>query len=107
MSGGQSFTILDGELNRISGMKAAKPTARTTGYTTQGVTADENYVYFVLYNQNVITVYDWDFNFVTLIEIDVGKVEPENLSIVGNDLYVITTGGGAAIWRITPIAKTN
>jgi len=107
LSGGQSFTFLDGNLKRISGTTAAKPTPRTTGYTTQGVTADDNYIYFVLYNQNVITVYDWDFNFVTLIEMDLGKVEPENLSIVGNDLYVVTTGGGAAIWRVTPTAKTN
>lgn len=107
LSGGQSFTFLDGNLERISGLKAAKPTARTNGYTTQGVTADDNYIYFVLYNQNVITVYDWDFNFVTLIEMDLGKVEPENLSIVGNDLYVVTTGGGAAIWRVMPTAKTK
>lgn len=107
LSGGQSFTFLDGNLKRISSVKAAKPTPRTNGYTTQGVTADDNYIYFVLYNQNVITVYDWDFNFVTLIEMDLGKVEPENLSIVGNDLYVITTGGGAAIWRVTPTAKAN
>lgn len=107
LSGGQSFTLLDGNLERISGVKAAKPTVRTNGYTTQGVTADDNYIYFVLYNQNVITVYDWDFNFVTLIEMDLGKVEPENLSIVGNDLYVVSTGGGAAIWRVTPVAKTN
>ncbi len=107
LSGGQSFTYLDGDLQRISSVKAAKPTPRTNGYTTQGVTADDNYIYFVLYNENVITVYDWDFNFVTLIEMDLGKVEPENLSIVGNDLYVVTTGGGAAIWRVTPTEKAQ
>ena len=108
LSGGQSFTFLDGNLERISGMKAAKPTKRTNGYTTQGAAADDNYIYFVLYNQNVITVYDWDFNFVTLIELDLGRVEPENISIVGNTIYVASTGsGGATLWRVTPKAKTE
>lgn len=108
LSGGQSFTTLTGELKIDGKLRGAKPTARTNGYTTQGMSTDDNFIYFVLYKQNVITVYDWDYNFVTLIELDVGGLEPENISVVGNDIYVTTTiqgGGGCAVWRVTPKAK--
>lgn len=108
LSGGQSFTTLTGELKVDGKLRGAKPTARTNGYTTQGMSTDDNFIYFVLYKQNVITVYDWDYNFVTLIELDVGSLEPENITVVGNDIYVTTTiqgGGGCAVWRVTPKAK--
>ncbi len=108
LSGGQSFMTWNNALKIDGKLRGAKPTARTNGYTTQGCSTDANFAYFVLYNQNVITVYDWDYNFITLIELDVGKLEPENITVVGNDIYVITTipgGGGCAVWRVTPKAK--
>lgn len=102
LSGGQSFLVLDASFKPTTKSPNA-PTSRTNGYTTQGVACDDNYIYFVLYKENVITVYDWDGKFVSLIELDVGNVEPENLSIIGNTLYIVTTGGGAQLHRITSL----
>lgn len=85
-SGGQSFTILDGDLNPISETHA--PTDRTAECVTQGVATDDEFIYFVLYKPNEIAVYDWEGNFVTLIELDVGYIEPENISVVGDVIYV-------------------
>lgn len=73
-----------------------QPTELTTGYTTRGATSDENFIYFVLYNQNVITVYDWDGNFVTLIKLTVDG-EPENLSVVDDTIYVATGHAGTTV----------
>lgn len=43
----------------------------------------------MLYVENVITVYDWDGNFVTLIHLSV-QGEPENLTVVDGIIYVVT-----------------
>ena len=94
LSGGQSFKILDENFQSQS--MPFQPTSRTSGYTTQGVTSDDRYIYFVLYNKNVITVYDWDGNFVTLIELKVGSIEPESIAIVRHEIYILcgVTGYG-------------
>ena len=99
LSGGQSFTFLDS--NFVATGTVYAPTPRTKGYTTQGVTSDGQYIYFVLYNSNVITVYDWKGNFVTLIELDLGKIEPENLAIVRNEIYISCgTSGKAVLFKV-------
>ena len=97
-SGGQSFSVLDTEFNLILG--AYQPTEKTKSYTTQGVTCDDDYIYFALHNENVITVYDWSGTFVSLINLDVGNEEPENISIIGDKLYVMTTGSEGAIVHV-------
>ncbi len=94
LSGGQTFRILDADFMPVDDV-IFQPTEKTAGYTTQGASSDENFIYFVLYNQNVITVYDWDGNFVTLIKLTVDG-EPENLSVVDGTIYVTTGFGGAA-----------
>ena len=94
-SGGQTFGVLNSEFKPVSG--PFDPTTRTKGYTTQGVTSDDRYIYFVLYKENVITVYDWDGNFVTLIELAVGSVEPESIAIVRNEIYVLCGASGKGI----------
>jgi hypothetical protein len=58
----------------------------------------------VLYKQNVITVYDWEGNFVTIIELNVGSIEPENISVVNGEIFVTCHSGGAKIFRIKQIA---
>ena len=100
VSGGQTFRILDENFRSIRG--AYQPTRRTTGYTTQGVTCDENFIYFVLHNQNVITVYDWYGHFVTLIKLSVGSIEPENIGIVNEVIYIScgSASGKAKVFRV-------
>lgn len=108
LSGGQSFRVLDSELAATDG-GPFEPTDRTKGYTTQGMTGDERYLYFVLYRQSAITVYDWDGNFVTLIELDDAKGEAENISVVGNYIYVTVYlhGGNTTVYRVDPVAEAD
>jgi hypothetical protein len=95
LSGGQTFRFLDADFKAVDDV-VFQPTELTTGYTTQGATSDENFIYFVLYNQNVITVYDWDGNFVSIIKLTV-EGEPENLSVVNGVIYVATGHGGSCL----------
>jgi len=106
VSGGQNFCYLASTMQKGSNKDLLDKTATnlTTGYTTQGCTCDANFIYFVLYNKSVITVYDWDGKFVTLIELDVGKLEPENISVVGNSIYVTCANNGAQIYKVEPYA---
>ena len=85
IAGGQSFCLLDAAFRQVGG--PFSPTPDTAGYITQGCACDARYIYFVLYRQNVITVYDWEG-------------EPENLSQVGGSLYVASAAGGAQLTRI-------
>lgn len=56
LSGGQSFKILNSDFTVKS--SDFQPTDRTEGFVTQGCSSYGNYIYFVLYKDNVITVYD-------------------------------------------------
>lgn len=100
ISGGQNFRYLDADFNPVGGLHIA--TTKTAGYVTQGVSSDNDFIYFVLYRQNVITVYDWEGNFVTIIELDVGSIEPENISVVDGEIFVTCISGGAKVFRIVP-----
>ncbi len=78
-----------------------EPTPLTTGYVTQGVTCDDNFIYFVLYQKNVITVYDWEGRFVTLVSLSSIQDEPENISVVDGQIYIgVGTGTGTALYQI-------
>ena len=79
------------------------------GYTTQGICADENFIYCVFWDsknknnkdfQNIATVYDWYGNYVGVIEFDVGKIEPENIFIRNGSVYVTCHSGGAKIYKL-------
>ncbi len=99
LSGGQSFRLVDGDFKPLG--EVYQPTGLTEGYTTQGCCSDENYIYFVLYKKNVITVYDWSGKFVTLISLDV-TAEPENISVVGDTIYVTcATSAAAKIYSVS------
>lgn len=102
LSGGQSFRILDAEFNAVGDV--FEPTELTSGYVTQGCACDDNYVYFVLYKKNVITVYDWQGAFVTLLKLDVGAIEPENLTVAGDKIYVGCAGSGCKVFEVVPAA---
>ncbi len=103
LHGGQDFRILDSDFEPIGPIH--KATDLTEGYTTQGCASDDEYIYFVLYSENVITVYDWDGNFMSLIYLDI-LGETENISVVGEDIYVVTSAeDGAAIYKIDSLEK--
>lgn len=99
IAGGQTFCILDGNFQPVS--EIYDPTTRTTDCTTQGVGSDDEFIYFILYNRNVITVYDWDGNFVTLIKLDISNsVEPESIRILEDGIYIGASGAGMQVYRI-------
>lgn len=88
---GQGISILDESFNVSrdyipSGISLpGKPAANTT----QGCCADENYIYYVQYKQNVIRVFDWSGNFVKEIDLSIPETtEPENISVIGNMIFV-------------------
>ncbi len=104
VAGGQKFRILDADFQFVSDT-VYEPTSLSKGYTTQGVTCDDQYIYFVLYNQNCLTVYDWDGNFISYVKLNISG-EPENLSVVGNDIYISSAhGDGARIFKIVDWQK--
>ena len=105
ISGGQDFRYLDADFNVISKQYAATP--RTKGYVTQGMACTDDFLFFVLFRENVITVYDWDGKLVTVIELSVGSIEPENISVYGNDIYITCAKNGATVYRVTPKFKKN
>lgn len=99
LSGGQTFRIVDADFKAVGDV--FQPTEQTKGYTTQGCAMDDNYIYFVLYNKNVITVYNHQGEFVTLIKLDLGAIEPENISIAGDKIYVGCAGNGCKVFEVS------
>ena len=83
LSGGQDFAFLDTSFKVIKMYKA-----NNTGYTTQGVESDDDFIYFVQYKENVIMVYDWDAKFVTRIDLSIQGVEPENISFIEGEFII-------------------
>jgi hypothetical protein len=69
---------------------------------TQGIGSDDNYVYCVLYEPNVIIVYDWYGNYVSIIELgtDFFGQEPENISVIDDTIYVTAVESGACLYKI-------
>ncbi|MBQ7592074.1 MAG: hypothetical protein IJU46_06060 [Clostridia bacterium] len=107
LSGGQNFRFLNEDLKMGEYTAVHNSTPSTSGYTTQGCASDANFIYFVLYNKNVITVYDWDGDFVGVIELDVGNIEPENISVVDDTIYVGCAKNGMTLFKVIPKLKTE
>lgn len=95
-AGGQNFYILDADLNPVNFIEA-----ESTGYTTQGVDCDGEYIYFVQYNNNVVVIYDWDGNRVACIDLPITGCEPENIFHSGEDFYVSCAQAGIKLYQIT------
>jgi sugar lactone lactonase YvrE len=51
--------------------------------------ADENYIYFVLYNTNCIAIYNKKGEYIRQVDLPVTKGEPENISHVGDLFYIV------------------
>ena len=97
LSGGQTFCILDGNFEYI---REYSPVA-STGYTTQGMTCDENFLYFAQSGANVVVIYDWDGYQVAIVPIEFTNIETENICIVGNDIYIgfYRSGNGGIVYK--------
>lgn len=100
VSGGQDFRFLNPDFTVNGSIHTA--TTLTAGYVTQGMSCDDDYIYFVLYKENVVTVYDWTGKFVTVVHFDVGSIEPENISVVDGEILVGCAQSGISVYRITP-----
>ena len=105
LSGGQNFAFLDENFNQVG--ITEYPTGRTYNCTTQGVTCDDDFIYFVLYNENLISVYDWQGEFVTVIKLDVGDIEPENITVRDDNIYVGCANFGLTVFSVKPIFDTE
>lgn len=83
--------------------KPKKYTGYNTGYTKQGMDCDDKYVYFVLYNKNVIVVQDWEGGYIKTIDITGVYDEPEDIFFIGEQMYMTSfrgRAGGANIYRL-------
>lgn len=104
----QTFSIMDAEFKMIG--EIHEPSSRTASCVTQGGACDDNFIYFTLYNPNVISVYDWDGNFVTLIELNelitAGTYETENMTVLNGEIYVgcsLEKRGKATVFKLSGI----
>ena len=114
VSGGQRLRPVSADLTHLTSTPYdATPSASLC--TTQGICSDDTFIYCALYDgknkntsnmQNRITVYDWYGNYVGTINMWLDKQEPENVSIVNGEFFVLahTSGTGGVIYRVTPVA---
>ncbi len=113
LSGSWDYRFLNADFAPLDD-RICRGTTVTARYTKQGVCADENLIYFILWDgkhkemddfRNEIAVYDWDGKFRGLIEFDVGVKEPENLSIVNGDILAVCGTDRPILYRLTPKLK--
>ena len=91
----QTVSELDSEFKTVR-----KTEIETTGYTTQGVDADGDYIYFIQYNENVVVVYDRDGRRVAVIPVSLTGCKPESIFRIGDTFYVGAAAGGLACCEI-------
>ncbi len=86
-SGGENMAVMDANFNHLYSVRTIQ-----TQYTTQGIYADANYVYFLQHNRSCIMVYDWDGNFVEYIkgpdQLNASGYEGENLHLEPGKMYI-------------------
>ena len=113
LSGTWDYRLLDADFH-LADDHVHHGTTLTARYTKQGMCADDELIYFILWDgkhkdaddfQNEISVYDWDGNFRGLIEFDVGVKEPENLSIVNGEIVAVCGKCEPILYRLTPKTK--
>ena len=87
-----NIRVLDEQLNEVYNRDG-----EYTSLITQGMYADEKYVYQIMWAykpteeepENVIFVSDWENNLITKIPVGLKGLEPENLSIVDDVFYIV------------------
>ena len=55
----------------------------------------------------MISVYDWQGEFVTVIKLDVGDIEPENITVWDDNIYVGCANFGLTVFSVKPIFDTE
>lgn len=105
MSGYQKFKVLNADFSDTG--IVSTPTNQTANYSKQAIGLDDSYVYYLFHQNNVIAVYDWDGNFVTLIDTDIDEaIETENISIYKNKIYIgcdDATNQKTVIYQVTGV----
>jgi hypothetical protein len=112
VSGGQDLLPISADFQKLT-KNPYKATPTSERCTTQGICSDDTFIYHVLWDgkrkskptfQNVISVYDWYGNFCGLINIAIGIIEPENISITqdGTLIVVASTKKGGGVYEIRP-----
>ncbi|MBQ8357440.1 MAG: hypothetical protein IJX39_06485 [Clostridia bacterium] len=110
LSGTREFRLLGADFKPLDD-RVFRCTHLTDRHTKQGVCVDDNLIYFIMWDgkhkdmedfQSVIAVYDWDGAFRGLIEFDVGKQEPENLSIVNGKILAVCGNEMPIIYQFDP-----
>ena len=94
---GQQISILDESFNvsRDYIPEGISLPGKPASNTTQGCCADENYIYYVQYKENVIRVFDWSGEFVKEIELSIPEsIEPENISVIGDRIFIACNNSG-------------
>lgn len=95
ISGTHHIQVFDGNFKPLKTISVFNST-EAKSYTAQGIEADDGYIYFLFsagsaeaYQKNMIAVYDWDGNFINLIETDIHYTqEIENIGIYKNEMYI-------------------
>ena len=114
VSGGQRLRPVSADFRNLTS-SPYDATSTTSHCTTQGICSDDTFIYCALYDgknktssimQNCITVYDWYGNYVGTINMWLDKQEPENISIVDGEFFVLAhvSKKGGVIYQVTPVA---
>ena len=111
ISGSHKLRILDSKFQPVG--EDIEAFSGASNYTAQGIGTDDSYIYFLFsagseetYKKNVIAMYDWDGNFINVIEltnID-AACEIENISMYNNTIYIGANNAettGAVIHKVT------
>ncbi len=82
-SNGQGIGILDSDFKLINHYDFIN-----TRYITQGMTSDDDYIYFVQHAVNCVMKYDWEGNFIEYLPLSKRSGEPENIWFVNGKFYM-------------------
>ena len=113
ISGKREFCFLDGNLNRIDD-NSYRTHPATDRYTKQDICADENLLYFILWDgkhkdmedfRNLVAIYDWNGDYRGVLEFNVGVEEPESISIVNGEIYAVCGKREPVIYHFEPKIK--
>lgn len=66
-------------------------------WTGQGICCDDDFIYFTMCKDggNALFIYDWSGNYISFVHLpELQDEETENLTVVGNDIYIGTAVGG-------------
>ncbi len=97
VSGGDNFAKLTADFQFVKTYRSKQHT-----YVTQGMTSDDKYLYFIRYKKNCVIVYDKKGGYVGEFDVSFSG-EPENISIVGDEFYIVgnnSAWNGGNIYRV-------